>query len=141
VSEYLATATYATSQLASTTGLLGRLPLAAPARAQLLLSTEAVRELQILLTAAQRLPTGDIAGRQEYARQMAAPAGRAVAASAGLEAEVKVADGLPMPPTRSSSSDRDAHTVSARVNGSAAKSLSIWFFDGKAYLPAVRAAR
>jgi hypothetical protein len=141
VNEYLAATTYAVSQLTSTTGQLGRLPLDAATRTHLAQTTEAARELQVLLAAAQRLPTGDTPGRQEYARQMSAPAGRALAAASSLEIGVRQSEGLPMPPTRSSTSDRDAHTVSARVNGSAAKSLSVWFFDGKVYLPAVAAAR
>ena len=141
VAEYLATTTYAVSQLSSTAGLLGQLPLDAQTRESVTDTTDAAREIQVLLSAAQSLPPGDIAGKQEYARQIAAPAGRAVTASGQLESAVLKAEGLPMPPTRSSTADRDAHTVSARVNGSAAKSLSIWFFDGKIYLPAVRAAR
>jgi hypothetical protein len=141
VTEYLAGVASAVGQMRSTSNLVLRMPVDFASRSALVRLGDAIGELSELLLAAQALPIGDIAGRQEYARQMAAPAGRAVIETRQVEAAILATDGLPMPPTQTGTDELDAHTVTVRVNGSAARSASIWFFDGSIYLPSTRTVR
>ena len=53
-----------------------------------------------------------------------------------LEVALGAATDLPLPPTRSATSDSDAYVVVVRINGFAAQSKSLWLFDGTIFLPA-----
>jgi hypothetical protein len=137
VTEFLATTAFAVSQMETSLGLLARLPLDPTSRGHAQEAAAASAQVRRLLTLASRLPAGDDAGRRDLARQMAAPANDSVTHTAALDAAVGTMAGLPLPPTRSGASERDAHTVAVRINGSPAQTRSLWVFDGTIFLPAL----
>lgn len=136
VAEFLATTAFAISQMESSLRLLDRLPLDYQSRDHRRKTFDAAGEIQHLLTRARALPPGNEGGRQEYARQMAAPAAVAVDEADALEVAMAAVTGLPLPPTRTGTNERDAFTVAVRINGSPAQTRSIWLFDGNIFLPA-----
>jgi hypothetical protein len=135
VAEFLATASFATAQMQSALRMLERLPLTGANRSDRTACALAAGDLRRLLERAAALAPGDDSGRRGYARLMAEPAGRAVAAAVALEAGVRGEGELPLPPTRSRGVERDAHTLAVRINTSPAQTRSIWLFDGRTFLP------
>lgn len=135
VAGYLSAAAYATDQARSGLDVLATVGLSGAARQHRREAWAAAIHIRDLLDQASALPPEDVAGRRALAEAMAAPAAEAVASVGRLVEDLEGASDLRLPPTRSAAGEGDAHTVAARVDGTIARSLEVWVFDGRAFLP------